>query len=71
MVLAKIRLSVSKRAVQKFDVERFNLKTLNDVELKEQYEIKISNRFPALEKLDGGGGDVDINRALGSIREYI
>jgi hypothetical protein len=40
--------------VQKFDVERFNLKKkkLNNVEVKEQYQVKISNRFVALENLD-------------------
>jgi hypothetical protein len=45
--------------VQRFDVERFNLKSLNDVELKVKYQVKISNRFTALENLDG---DVDIKR---------
>jgi hypothetical protein len=32
---------------------------------KEQYQVKISNTFTALEYLsdDVGGGDVDINRA--------
>jgi hypothetical protein len=45
--------------VQKFDVVRFNLKKLNDVEVKEQYQIKISYMFADLENLDD---DVDINR---------
>jgi hypothetical protein len=31
-----------------FDIERFSLKKLNDVEVKEQYQVKISNRFAAL-----------------------
>jgi hypothetical protein len=35
------RLSVSKRAEQMFDVERSNLKGLNDVKVKEQYQVKI------------------------------
>jgi hypothetical protein len=37
LVVAKDRqrLSVSKRAAQKFDTERFNLKRLNEVEVKE------------------------------------
>jgi hypothetical protein len=39
------RLSVSKRAAQKFDMEIFNLKKLNYVEVKEQEEVRISNRF--------------------------
>jgi hypothetical protein len=46
-------------------MERFNLKKLNDVKFKEQYQVKISNRFTALETLDD---DVDINRALENIR---
>jgi hypothetical protein len=49
-VIAKVgeALSVSKRAAQKFHMERFNLKKLNDVEVKEQYQSRISNRFPTL-----------------------
>jgi len=36
-VVAEVRerLSVSKQAAQKFDMERFNLKRLNDVAVKE------------------------------------
>jgi hypothetical protein len=41
-------------------MERFNLKKLNEVEVKEQYHVEISNRFAALELLDA---EVDINRA--------
>jgi hypothetical protein len=59
------RLSGSKRAAQNFDMDRFNLK-LNDVEDEERYEVKISNRFAAIENLDG---DVDINRTWKSIIE--
>jgi hypothetical protein len=40
--------------------ERFNLRKLNDVDVKELYQVKISNRFAALENLDD---DVDISRA--------
>jgi hypothetical protein len=32
-------------------MERFNLKKLKEVEGKEQYRVKISNRFAALENL--------------------
>jgi hypothetical protein len=49
-------------------MERFNLKKLDKVEGKEQYRVEISNRFAALENLDG---DVDINRAWETIRENI
>jgi hypothetical protein len=54
LVLAKLRerISVSKRARQNFDLERFDLKNLNDVEVKEKYQVEISNRFAALESLD-------------------
>jgi hypothetical protein len=63
--------------VRKSDRERFNLEKLSDVEVKKQYQVKISNRFAALENLDdgdgGGGGDddVDINRGWESITENI
>jgi hypothetical protein len=33
-------------------MERFNLKKLNEVEGKEQYHVKVSNRFASLEDLD-------------------
>jgi hypothetical protein len=62
------RISVSKRAKQNFDLERFDLKKLNDVEVKEKYQIEISNRFSALESLDKC---FDINNAWESIREKI
>jgi hypothetical protein len=59
--VARVRekLAVSKRTIQQFDMERFNLKKLDEVEGEEQYWVEISNRFPALENLDD---DVDINR---------
>jgi hypothetical protein len=51
LVGAKVRerLAVSKRPVNKID--RFNLKKLNEGEVKEQYQVKIKNRFSALENL--------------------
>jgi hypothetical protein len=54
------RISVSKRARQNFDLERFDLKKLDDVEVKEKYQVEISNRFAALESL---GDSFDINNA--------
>jgi hypothetical protein len=62
------RISVSKRAKQKFDLERFDLKKLKDVEDKEKYQVEISNRFVALESLDES---FDINSAWESVRENI
>jgi hypothetical protein len=54
LVVAKVRerLSVNKQRSQRFNVERFNLKKLNDVEGKEQFHVEVSNRFAALEDLD-------------------
>jgi hypothetical protein len=53
------RLSVSKRVAQKFDMQRFDVRKLNDAEVKEQYQFKITNRFAALEIFDD---NVDMNR---------
>jgi len=52
-VVARVRerLSVSKRAAQKINMERFNLKQLNDVAVKEYYQVDISNTSAALENL--------------------
>jgi len=51
LVFAKVRkrLSVSKQAAQKFRVGRFNLRKLNELEVRKQYQIELSNRFAALE----------------------
>jgi hypothetical protein len=62
------RISVSERAKQKFDSERFDLKKLDDIEVKEKYPVEISNRFAALESLDES---CDVNKAWESIRENI
>jgi hypothetical protein len=69
-VVAKVRerLAVSKQAAQKSDGERYNLRNLNELEVKDKYQIEITNRFAALEDLDG---DEDINRAWENIKENI
>jgi hypothetical protein len=43
LVVAKVRerLTGSKEASQKFDLQRFNLRKLNELEVMEQYEIEI------------------------------
>jgi hypothetical protein len=48
-VVAKVRerLAVRKQAAQKFDWGRFNLRKLNDLEVRKQYQIEITNRFAA------------------------
>jgi hypothetical protein len=50
-VLAKVRerLAVRKQAAQEFDGRRFNLRKLNDLEVRKQNQIEITNRFAALE----------------------
>jgi hypothetical protein len=62
------RISLSKRARQDFDLERFDLKNLDDIEVKEKCQVEISNRFAALESLDES---FDVNNAWESIRENI
>jgi hypothetical protein len=66
-------LSVSKRAAQKFDMETFELKKLNDVKVKEKYQVKISNRLAVLEELHhyDDNDNVDINEAWRSISEAL
>ena len=54
LVVAKVRekLVVSKQEAQHFGMERFSLRKLHELEVTKQYHMKISNRFPALEKLN-------------------
>jgi hypothetical protein len=68
--VAKVRerLAVNKQRSQRFHIERFILKKLNQVEGKEQYHVEISNRFAALEYLDT---EMEINSAWETIRENI
>jgi hypothetical protein len=70
LVVAEIRerLAVSKRLINKMDMDRFNLRKLNEGEVKEHHQVTIKNRFSALEKLEDNG---DINRAWDAIRENI
>ena len=64
LVVAKVwkRLAVSKQAVEKFDVERFNLRKLR---VGKQYKIMNSNRFAALENLNDR---MDINKLQENIK---
>jgi hypothetical protein len=61
LVVAKVRerLAVIKQTMHRFRMERFNLKKLNEIEDKEQYNVEISNSFGALVNLDA---EMDINR---------
>jgi len=59
-------MTVSTQAAQRFEGKRFNLSKLNELEVRKQYQIEITNRFAALENLSD---DVDKNRALENIEE--
>ena len=62
LVFVKVRerLAVSKQTAQKFEVERFNFRKVSELEIRKQYQIKISKRFAALEHLNDSE---DLNRA--------
>jgi hypothetical protein len=68
LVVAKIRerLAVNKQGSHKFQMERFNLNKLNEVEGKEKHRVEVSNRFAALEDL---AAEVEINTIWETIRE--
>jgi len=70
LVIAKVRerLAVGKQAAQRFDRKRFNLRKLNEPEVREQYQIEITNRSAALENLND---DEDVNRTWENIKENI
>jgi hypothetical protein len=44
-------LAVYKQATQMFNGERFNLRSLNELEVRKEYQIQNTNRFAALENL--------------------
>jgi len=70
LVIAKVRerSAVGKQAAQRFDRQRFNLRKLNEPEVREQYQIEITNKFAALENLND---DEDVNRTWENIKENI
>ena len=59
---------MGKQATQRFDRQRFNFRKLNEPEVREQYQIEITNRFAALENLND---DEDVNRTWENIKENI
>ena len=67
-MVAKIRetWAVSQQAAQKFDVERLNLRKPNELEVREQYQSEITNRFAASKSLSDSE---EINRAWENINE--
>jgi arginine utilization protein RocB len=68
VAIVRERLAVSKRAAQKIDTERFNVKKLNEGDVKEQYQVTTRNKFAALENFEH---NEDINRVWDSVRENI
>jgi len=62
LVVAKVRerLAVIGKVIQKFDGERFKFKKPNELEVRKQYQIEITNRFAALENLND---DENISRS--------
>jgi len=68
LVKVRERLAVGKQAAQRFDTQIFNLRKLNELEVKKQYQIEITNRFPALEYLND---DEDVNRTWENSKENI
>jgi hypothetical protein len=68
LVIGKVRerLAVGKKAAQTFDRQRFNLRKLNEPEVREQYQIEITNRFAALKNLSD---DEDVDRTWENIKE--
>ena len=49
-------------------MERFNLRKLNELEIRKQYQTETANSFDALEELSDSEG---INRAWENIKENI
>jgi hypothetical protein len=62
------RPAASKQAAQMVDVERFNLRKLNELEVRKQYHIMISNRFATLEN---SNNSEHINRDWENIKENV
>jgi hypothetical protein len=46
------RLAENEESWHGFHMKRFNLKTLKEIEGKEQYRVEVSDSFSALEDLD-------------------
>jgi hypothetical protein len=68
VVKVRERLAVSKQAPQKFDVERFNVRKPNELEVRKQHQSEITNTIAALKNLSD---NEDINRAWENIIENI
>jgi len=69
-MVAKVRerLAVGKQAAQRFDRQRFNLRKLNEPEVREEHQIEITKRFAALEN---SNDDENVSRTWENIKENI
>jgi hypothetical protein len=69
-VVAKVMesLAISEEAAQNFDIERFNLRTLSELEFRKQYKLGSQKRFAALEN---SNDNEDIDRAWENVKENI
>jgi len=70
LLIANVRESVAvgKQAEQRFDWLRFNLRMLNEPEVRERYQIEITTRLAAL---GNGNDEEDVNRTWENIKENI
>ena len=70
LVVAKFRerLAGSKQAAQKLDGETFNLGKLNELEVRKQYTIEITNRCATSENISY---NKDMNRTWENIKNNI
>jgi len=70
LVIGKVMESLAegKQAAQRLERHRFNLSRLNELEVRKEYQIEITNRFAALENLNE---DEDVNRIWGNIKHNI
>ena len=59
---------MGKQAAQRFDGQRFNLRKLNEPEVRGKYQTEITNRFAALENLSD---DEDVDGTRENIKENI
>ena len=60
-------MAVRKQVAQKSDGVRFNLRKLNVLEVRKQYQIEITNRFAALENVCKDEDKIGVGRTLKKI----
>ena len=61
-------MAAHKQAAQNFDGEIFYLRKLNELEVRKQYQIEITNKLAALGNLSD---NEDINRTWENIKENV